>query len=215
VRAAAAQIGLPATVRAEFGGNAQVFAQSLRDEPLLILAALIAIYIVLGVLYESTLHPLTILSTLPSAGLGALLALILSGTELSLISVIGIIMLLGIVKKNGIMMVDFAIAERRRRPGLDAAQAILEACRQRFRPITMTTLTALLGALPLALAFGEGASLRRPLGIAIVGGLLVSQGLTLFTTPVVYLALDSLARRRGADKVAPGPSSPRHSETPP
>ena len=195
VEAAAADIGLPPTLHTEFAGNAKAFADSLNDEPILIAAALLAIYIVLGVLYEHTLHPLTILSTLPSAGIGALLALIITGNDLSLISIIGVILLMGIVKKNGIMLVDFAIDAERHR-GLTPEQAILEACGKRFRPITMTTLATVLGALPLALGTGAGGDLRRPLGVAVVGGLLVSQFLTLYTTPVVYLALARLARWR-------------------
>jgi multidrug efflux pump len=162
----------------------------------LILAALIAVYIVLGVLYESLAHPLTIISTLPSAGLGALLALQLFGTELSLIAFIGIILLIGIVKKNGIMMVDFAL-EGERNHGLSPEDAIYEACLARFRPIMMTTLAAMLGALPLVIATGAGSELRRPLGITIVGGLLVSQVLTLYSTPVIYLLLNRLHRRLG------------------
>jgi multidrug efflux pump len=188
------EIGLPAGVQGSFQGAAKAFQASLENQPLLILAALITVYIVLGILYESYIHPVTILSTLPSAGVGALLALLLFKSELSMIALIGIILLIGIVKKNAIMMIDFALdAERHeaKRP----EQAIYEACLLRFRPIMMTTLAALFGALPLALGTGVGSELRRPLGIAIVGGLLVSQLLTLYTTPVVYLYLDRMRLR--------------------
>ena len=187
-----ASIHMPDTIHSGFAGNAQAFADSLKDEPILILSALVAIYIVLGVLYENTLHPLTILSTLPSAGIGALLALMAAGLDLSIISIIGVILLMGIVKKNGIMLVDYAIEAERR--GMQPQEAITEACSRRFRPILMTTLAAVLGALPLILAGGNGSELRLPLGVSIVGGLIVSQLLTLYTTPVVYLALSKLSR---------------------
>ena len=182
-------IGVPASIQGSFQGSAKAFQESLRNQPFLILAALFSIYIVLGVLYESTIHPLTILSTLPSAGVGALLALMVCGTEFSIIALIGVILLIGIVKKNAIMMIDFAL-QAEREQGLEASEAIFQACMLRFRPIMMTTLAALFGALPLALGSGYGAELRQPLGISIVGGLIFSQMLTLYTTPVVYIYLD-------------------------
>jgi multidrug efflux pump len=198
------RLGLPQSIQGSFQGTAQAFQASLGNQPMLILAALVTVYIVLGILYESYIHPLTILSTLPSAGVGALLALLLFQTELNVMALIGILLLIGIVKKNAIMMIDFAL-EAERREGMTPEEAIYKACILRFRPITMTTMAALLGGLPLALGTGEGSELRRPLGIAIVGGLIFSQMLTLYTTPVVYLYLDRWqlwwhSRRKGAGR---------------
>jgi multidrug efflux pump len=198
IRQAEADIGMPTNVRGSFQGTARSFEESQRQQPLLIAAALVVIYIVLGVLYESLVHPLTVLSTLPSAGVGAVLALLLFKMEFSIIALIGVFLLIGIVKKNAILIIDFALEAERAR-GASPLEAVREACLLRFRPILMTTLAAALGALPLAIGFGEGAELRRPLGIAIIGGLIASQLLTLLTTPVVYLLLDKL-RRRGADE---------------
>jgi multidrug efflux pump len=192
---AVASLNMPATIAGGFAGTAQVFQQSLASEKLLVLAALLAVYVVLGILYESFIHPITILSTLPSAGIGAVLALLLFGTEFSIIALIGVILLIGIVKKNAILMIDFAL-EVERNEGANSRDAIFQACLMRFRPIMMTTAAALLGALPLALAYGNGAELRRPLGISIVGGLMVSQVLTLYTTPSVYLVLDRIRLRK-------------------
>jgi multidrug efflux pump len=196
IEKAVIDLHLPDIIHADFAGDIKSFKQAAGAQPLLLIAALIAVYIVLGILYESLAHPLTIISTLPSAGLGALLALQLFGAELSIIAFIGIILLIGIVKKNGIMMVDFAL-DGERRLGLSPERAIHDACLARFRPILMTTMAAMLGALPLVIAIGPGSELRRPLGITIIGGLLVSQVLTLYTTPVIYLLLDKLHRKLG------------------
>ncbi|MBK5203982.1 MAG: efflux RND transporter permease subunit [Polaromonas sp.] len=199
VRQAEAEIGLPNNVRGSFAGTARSAQQSQNEQPLLILAALVAIYIVLGILYESLVHPLTVISTLPSAGVGAVLALMLFKMDFSIIALIGVFLLIGIVKKNAILIIDFAIEAERSR-GISAAQGVREACLLRFRPILMTTLAAMLGALPLAIGFGEGAELRRPLGITIIGGLIASQLLTLLTTPVVYVLLDKLRRRSPSER---------------
>jgi multidrug efflux pump subunit AcrB len=211
IQAAQREIGMPSTVHANFAGAAQAYQDSLASEGILILTALAAVYIVLGILYESYIHPITILSTLPSAGVGALLAMMLFKIELSVIALIGIILLIGIVKKNAILMIDFAV-QVEREEGKSPVEAIYKACLLRFRPIIMTTMAALLGALPLAVGMGVGAELRRPLGVAIVGGLILSQLLTLFTTPVVYIYLDRLqswiqrTRAHSAATVAPAHS---------
>jgi multidrug efflux pump len=189
-----AEIGVPTSIQGSFAGTAKAFEESNKSQPLLILAAIVTIYIVLGMLYESLLHPLTILSTLPSAGIGALLALMLFKTEFSFIALIGVILLIGIVKKNAILMIDVAIAQQRHL-GCSPAAAIYRACQLRFRPILMTTVAAICGAIPLAIGSGDGAEIRNPLGIAIVGGLVMSQLLTLYTTPVVYVMLDRLRSR--------------------
>jgi multidrug efflux pump len=190
----AKDMNFPASLQADFQGTAASFRNSLSNEALLILAALVTVYIVLGVLYESFIHPVTILSTLPSAGVGALLALMLFGEDLSVVAIIGIILLIGVVKKNGIMIVDFALEAERER-GKSSTEAIYEASLLRFRPIMMTTMAALLGGIPLALGRGIGSELRRPLGICMVGGLLLSQVLTLYTTPVIYIFFDNLGQK--------------------
>jgi len=202
IQQAAKELRLPASIATSFQGSAQAFQASLSSTPILILAALVAVYIILGMLYESTIHPITIISTLPSAGLGALLTLMLFGMPLDVIGIIGIILLIGIVKKNGIMLVDFALVGQRDR-GLSTENAIHEACRLRFRPILMTTMCALLGGVPLMLGTGIGSEIRQPLGYAIVGGLLVSQLLTLFTTPVVYIYMDRLGHWLGRGRAVP------------
>jgi len=199
----AKEMNFPASVQSSFQGTAAAFENSLSNEALLILAALVTVYIVLGVLYESFIHPITILSTLPSAGVGALLSLILFHQNLSVVAIIGIILLIGIVKKNGIMMVDFALEGERQR-GLNSTDAIYEASLLRFRPIMMTTMAALLGGIPLAVGSGIGSELRRPLGIAMVGGLLLSQVLTLYTTPVIYIFFDNLSQRFSHSRRATG-----------
>jgi multidrug efflux pump len=196
IQQALAELHMPDVVHVELAGDAGELAQTQSSQTLLIVAALITVYLVLGILYENLIHPLTILSTLPSAGLGALLTLLATGTSLSLIALIGIMLLIGIVKKNGIMLVDFAIEAERVR-GLSPEAAIRAACIERFRPITMTTLASLLGALPLVFATGSGAELRWPLGITIIGGLVLSQLLTIYTTPVIYLMLGRVNPRPG------------------
>jgi multidrug efflux pump len=196
-------LDVPLTITGSFAGTAQAFQSSLSTEPLLILAALVAVYIVLGILYESTVHPLTILSTIPSAGIGATLFLLVLNVPLTIIALIGVILLIGIVKKNAILMIDFAL-QLERGENLEPEEAIYRAAMLRFRPIMMTTFAAILGALPLAIGLGQGAALRQPLGLTIIGGLIVSQALTLYTTPVVYLGLDRLATRlRGRKDAAP------------
>ena len=203
----AADMGMPSSIHGSFQGTAKVFKDTVSTLPWLIITALLAVYIVLGVLYESLIHPITILSTLPSAGLGALLALWACDMDLSLVALIGIILLIGIVKKNAIMMIDFAL-EAERHEGMSPEEAIYQACLTRFRPIMMTTLAAMFGAVPLAIGMGTGSELRQPLGVAIVGGLFVSQALTLFTTPVVYLFFETLRLRFTKHRDVPGEAVP-------
>ena len=202
------RIGVPATMHGSFSGAAKIFRELLSSEPYLVLAAFATIYISLGMLYESFVHPLTILSTLPSAGVGAVLALMLFHTQFDIIAMIGVILLIGIVKKNAILMIDFAVDAERMR-GLSSRDAIFEACLLRFRPIMMTTMASILGAVPLIIGLGEGSEFRQPLGIAIVGGLVLSQILTLYTTPVVYLYLDRF--RHWANRMRRGSRSPEPS----
>ena len=204
---ASRQIGMPKTVETSFQGTASAFQSSLSTQPLLIAAAIFAVYVVLGVLYESFIHPITILMSLPPASVGALLCLTLFGFDLSVIAIIGLIMLIGIVKKNAIMMIDFAL-ERRRHENKSAEEAIFEAATLRFRPIMMTTMAAILGTMPIALAIGAGAELRQPLGVAVVGGLIVSQALTLFTIPVTYIYMDRLSDWAGSLLTRHRPSQP-------
>jgi multidrug efflux pump len=215
IAAASQEIGVPSSVTGSYSGDADEFTKSLQGQPWLILAAIIAIYIVLGVLYESFVHPFTILTTLPSAGIGALLALMLAGMDLSMIGLIGIVLLMGIVKKNAIMMIDFAL-EAERTQGLSPRESIIQASLLRFRPIMMTTLAALFGALPLALEGGTGSELRNPLGVTIIGGLLLSQLLTLYTTPVIYLAMERVRARfapaAAAEEGPQGPAQPYPAE---
>ena len=206
-------VGVPESIEGGFQGTAQAFRSSLSGQPLLILAAIITVYIVLGVLYESYIHPVTILSTLPSATVGGMLALLITGEEFTVVALIGVILLLGIVKKNAIMMIDFALDSQRERH-LTPRDAIYEACLLRFRPIMMTTMAALLGAVPLAAGTGFGSELRRPLGITMIGGLLLSQVLTLYTTPVIYLFFDSLASRFGSKLTVDVPGIEGESDMP-
>jgi multidrug efflux pump subunit AcrB len=206
IEAAELTIHMPPSMIASFQGTAQAFKASFANEPILVAAALITVYIVLGVLYESYVHPVTILSTIPSAGIGALLALLFTGGQLDIIAIVGLLLLIGIVKKNAILMVDFAI-EAQRKDGVSPEDAIFRAGLLRFRPILMTTFAALFGALPMAFGHGLGSELRRPLGITIVGGLIASQALSLYTTPVVYLVLERWRRGHSHERRAPGPKT--------